>query len=84
MQKMKSHAVREFSVNFHCLHDSILACASDEFRCAIGGGCIKKEQTCDGVPQCADQSDEWNCWRLEKETDNKKILEVFITSKHAK
>lgn len=53
-----------------------LECASDEFKCAIGGGCIKNNQTCDGVDHCADKSDEWNCVRLEKEISNKKYLEV--------
>jgi hypothetical protein len=57
-----------------------LECASDEFKCAIGGGCIKNNQTCDGVDHCADKSDEWNCLRLEKEISNKKYLEIKVSN----
>lgn len=38
----------------------------EEFKCKIGGGCVNNSMVCDGTPQCADQSDEWNCLQLDK------------------
>lgn len=34
-------------------------CNEDEFYC--GGRCIESERVCDGRPDCADYSDEYNC-----------------------
>lgn len=40
-------------------------CGDNEFKCTTGGGCINVNQRCDGISQCADLSDEWNCVRIE-------------------
>lgn len=39
---------------------SMCQCKSEEFQCKITG-CVDKLRVCDGVPNCADGSDEWNC-----------------------
>lgn len=36
-----------------------MACEHDEFSC--GGRCIESERVCDGIPDCVDYSDEYNC-----------------------
>ena len=40
--------------------EKLCDCALDQFKCQTGG-CIAKEQVCDGVEHCPDRSDEWNC-----------------------
>lgn len=44
----------------------ITDCSIGQFKCAIGGGCIDLEYVCDGIEQCADRSDEWNCLKMDK------------------
>ena len=35
-----------------------IICGDDEFECTTTGLCIPLNLTCDGVPQCFDESDE--------------------------
>lgn len=44
---------------------SIPDCGIGQFKCAMGGGCISLEFVCDGIEQCADHSDEWNCIKID-------------------
>lgn len=57
---------------------SFLDCEQDQFKCQMGGGCIPIENKCDGIAQCADKSDEWDCLRLNVlgNSLDKKILQV--------
>ncbi|CAH1187528.1 unnamed protein product [Phyllotreta striolata] len=56
---------------------TICSCTEGEFKCKIGGGCVPETNVCDGTAQCADESDEWNCLKLDHLIDeNKKILQV--------
>ena len=40
--------------------DHLSQCLDGHFRCK-DGTCILVEYQCDGITQCADESDEWNC-----------------------
>lgn len=42
----------------------ILDCPEDSFRCETGGGCATSDKKCDGLYDCSDRSDEWNCISL--------------------
>jgi hypothetical protein len=44
--------------------ESLPACPEDKFKCAYSNECVSKVKVCDGKPQCADYSDEWNCYNL--------------------
>ena len=36
-------------------------CEGDVFWCDVGAGCVHKLAVCDGIPNCMDASDEWDC-----------------------
>ena len=38
-----------------------VVCDDDEYRCRTGVGCYTKKETCDGIDQCGDGSDEQGC-----------------------
>uniref|UniRef100_A0A1B0D3E0 Peptidase S1 domain-containing protein n=1 Tax=Phlebotomus papatasi TaxID=29031 RepID=A0A1B0D3E0_PHLPP len=40
-------------------------CGADKFKCNTGG-CISATNVCDGLPQCPDLSDEWDCFKILK------------------
>lgn len=69
---------------FKCF--DLTECAVDQFKCSTGGGCIQADQRCDGIEQCPDLSDEWNCLRInsnssefDKQDDNNtSYLEVSM------
>nr|XP_006813017.1 PREDICTED: uncharacterized protein LOC102803992 [Saccoglossus kowalevskii] len=41
--------------------DVSIVCPADYFRCNTSGECILKEYICDGIPDCKDTSDEFQC-----------------------
>ena len=62
MVLMNSIAVRHFRLYFPSISFSLLCieCANDDFVCK-NNQCIKPAYRCDGLPQCRDGSDEFNC-----------------------
>lgn len=40
------------------------SCGVGQRKCVSGGGCYEERDSCNGVPQCADGSDEWDCLDL--------------------
>lgn len=48
-------------------------CSENQFKCALTNECILKSKICDGKAQCADNSDEWNCFNISNDT---KVLQV--------
>lgn len=56
--------------------EKMCECKEDQFKCLSGGGCVDLAQRCDGVAQCADQSDEWSCFRANSSSN---IVEVNVS-----
>lgn len=43
---------------FYLLYCLAYTCRENEYRCKSDGMCIKREELCDGVNHCTDESDE--------------------------
>lgn len=57
-------------------------CGIGQFKCVIGGGCISEEYVCDGIEQCADRSDEWNCMKVDHLISNSSDINENNTNKY--
>ncbi|KAF6731617.1 Kunitz-type protease inhibitor 1 [Oryzias melastigma] len=56
-------------------------CSSDQFTCA-NDCCLEKGYDCDGIPQCADGSDEKNCDKWGRSFEN--LINIPIEEKKAR
>ncbi|KAJ8871828.1 hypothetical protein PR048_028168 [Dryococelus australis] len=52
--------------------EKLCDCTVDQFKCHTGG-CIRRSQVCDGVEHCPDSSDEWDCLKIQKDTNSLQI-----------
>lgn len=57
-------------------------CPVGQFKCTTGGGCIQMNERCDGIDQCPDKSDEWNCLMITNSTkeNNSSYLQVLSSN----
>ena len=71
---MFSHAnVRRVSMRCHV---SELTC--DELHCPKYDSCFTRRQTCDGIAQCVDGYDEYNCGQSSASNSSNDVLEPEI------
>lgn len=54
---------------------AVADCALEQFKCQ-SGGCVPKDAVCNGLNDCPDFSDEWNCFYIENTTSHLKIRDA--------
>lgn len=57
-----------------------IECSLDQFKCD-SGGCISNKHRCDGIDQCVDKSDEWNCIKIDN-MDRNDTTDSFDDNEH--